>query len=201
MHPRPSPNPDLSLSRRILTGDEAAAESFFEENLDALYEFVHYRVGGDRGVAEDVVQDTMLVALERLSVYDGRSSLYTWLCGIAKNKIRAHRRKRRPVSMEDLLEAADPEIDAILAAVDREPLPDWVLERVETQELVGATLSSLSPDHRQALVDKYVEGLSVAEMAERAGRGQKATESTLHRARLSFARVFQLLAKKRGGEA
>jgi RNA polymerase sigma-70 factor (ECF subfamily) len=192
------PSPDLLLSRRILSGDEEAAAAFFREHLDALYEFVHYRVGGDRAQAEDVVQDTMLVALERLAAFDGASTLHTWLCGIAKNKIRSLRRARRPVSMEELLARADPEIDALLAAIEREPLPDWVLERQETQELVGATLSSLSPEHRRALVDKYIEGLSVPQMAARDGKGTKATESTLHRARLAFARVFELLAKRRG---
>ena len=83
---------DLRLRELILDGDGDAAETFFRRHLDALYEFVHYRVGGNRVVAEDVVQDTMLVALERLAAFDGGSSLHTWLCGIAKNKIRAQRR-------------------------------------------------------------------------------------------------------------
>jgi RNA polymerase sigma factor (sigma-70 family) len=123
------------------------------------------------------------------------------MCGIAKNKIRAQRRKRRPVLVEDLLEEADPEIDAILAAVDREPLPEWVLERAETSELVGATLSSLPPDYRELLVGKYLDGLSLVEIAARRGRSEKAAESTLHRARIAFGRIFTLLAKKRGGFA
>ena len=197
--PHPSHAGELALRDRILAGDEQAAESFFGRHLDTLYEFVHYRVGGDRALAEDVVQDTMLVALERLSAFDGRSSLHTWLCGIAKNKLRAHRRKRRPVLVEDLLSEADPEIDAILTQIDREPLPDWILERHETQELVGATLSSLPPDYRSVLVDKYLDGLSVKEIATRRGQGSKAAESSLHRARLAFSKVFQLLAGKRGG--
>ena len=196
--PQP-PHDDLAVRNRILDGDRIEAEAFYRSHLDTLYEFVHYRVGGNRALAEDVVQDTMLVALERLAAFDGRSSLHTWLCGIAKNKIRAHRRKRRPVLVEDLLEEADPEIDAILAAVDREPLPEWVLERQETQELVGATLSSLPPDYREVLVDKYLEGLSVNEIAARRGKGAKAAESRLQRARVAFGRVFSLLASKRGG--
>ena len=147
------------------------------------------------------MQDTLLVALQGMAGFDGRSTLHTWLCGIAKNKIRAHRRKRQPVLLEDLLADVDPEIDSILAAVDKEPLPEWVLERQETQELVGATLSSLPPDYRRALVQKYLEGMSVNQMAERGGKGTKATESTLHRARPAFAKVFQLLSKRRGGLA
>lgn len=190
---------ELELRDRILAGDRAAAEGFFRRHLDALFEFVHYRVGGNRSVAEDVVGETMLVAVERFATFDGRSSLHTWLCGIAKNKIRAQRREARAVPIAEVLEGADPEIDAILTAIDEEPLPEWILERRETRELVGATLSSLPPDYRSALVAKYVDGLSVSEMAARAGKGEKAAESTLHRARLAFARVFQLLAGRRGG--
>jgi RNA polymerase sigma-70 factor (ECF subfamily) len=189
---------ELALRDRILAGERGAAARLLDRHLDALYEFVHWRVGGDRQLAEDVVQDTFLVALDRLRTFDGRSSLHTWLCGIAKNRLRTERRRRRPASIEDLLEEADPEIDALLAAVDREPLPDWILERAETQELVGATLSSLPPDYRAALLGKYVEELSVEELARGAGKSVKSTESTLHRARLAFARVFQLLAKRRG---
>jgi RNA polymerase sigma-70 factor (ECF subfamily) len=197
----PARSPDLVVRDAILAGDRDAAEGFFRRHLGGLYEFVHYRVGGNRSVAEDLVQDTFLTALERLNAFDGRSNLHTWLTGIAKNKIRAHRRRLRPVRMEDLLEEADPEIEAILLAVDREPLPEGVLEREETKELVGATLSSLPPDYRDALVQKYVEELSTAEIAARAGKNEKAAESTLHRARLAFGRVFTLLAKKRGGFA
>ena len=191
--------PELRLRDRILSGDREAAEAFFEHHLEALYEFVHYRVGGDRGLAEDVVQDTMMVALEGLRGFDGRSSLHTWLCGIAKNKLRGFRKKRRPVLVEDLLAETDPEIDAILASVEREPLPDHVLERQETQELVGATLSSLPPEYRQVLVEKYLDERSVREIAARQGKHEKAAESTLFRARQAFGRIFTLLAERRGG--
>lgn len=197
----PTRSPDLTTRDAILAGDRLAAEGFFRVHLGALYEFVHWRVGGNRSVAEDLVQDTFVTALERLSAFDGRSSLHTWLCGIAKNKIRAHRRRLRPLAMEDVLAEADPEIEAILMAIDREPLPDAVLEREETKELVGATLSSLPPDYREALVQKYVEDLSTAEIAARSGKHEKAADSTLQRARTAFARVFTLLAKKRGGLA
>ena len=190
---------DRRLRDRILAGDRDAAERFFRGHLESLYEFVHYRVGGRRTLAEDVVQDTFLTAYQKLASFDGGSSLYTWLCGIARNKIREQRRARRPRALEDVLVDADAEIEAILADVAREPLPEWVLERKETGELVGATLSSLSPDHREALVGKYVEGLTTAELGRRAGRSEKAAESMLHRARVAFARVFGLLAHRKGG--
>ncbi|MBL8800687.1 MAG: RNA polymerase sigma factor [Planctomycetes bacterium] len=192
---------EIALRDRILAGDQDAARWLFEEHFDALYEFAHYRLGGERAQAEDVVQDTFVVALESLSSFDGRSSLHTWLCGIAKNKVRALRRKRRPAPLADVLDEADDEIDAVLARVSSEPLPDWALERKETRELVGATLSSLPPDYRRALVAKYVSGRSVAQIAQDVGRSEKAAESLLTRARAAFGEVFELLARKRGGEA
>jgi RNA polymerase sigma-70 factor (ECF subfamily) len=169
--------------------------------VDALYEFVHWRVGRDRAAAEDVVQDTFLVALQRLATFDGRSSLHTWLCGIAKNRIRMTRRKRRPASMADILQDADAEIFDVLAEIESTELPEWALEREETRALVGATLSSLPPDYRDALVQKYVDGLSVNEIAARAGKSPKPTESRLPRARVAFTRVFTRLNGRAGGQA
>jgi RNA polymerase sigma-70 factor (ECF subfamily) len=192
---------ELALRDALLSGDRAAAEGFFARHLDALYEWVHYRVGGNRVLTEDVVQDTFLTALERLSSFDGRSSLHTWLCGIARNKIRGERRRLRPVALEDVLAEADPEIEALLLSIEKTPLPEEVLDLAQTKELVGATLSSLPPEYRSALLAKYVEELPTSEIAARAGKQEKAAESTLHRARLAFARVFTLLAKRRGGLA
>ena len=190
---------DQELVERVLAGDREAAGELFERHLDGLYEFVHYRLSGDRALVEDVVQDTFLVAIESLASFDGRSSLHTWLCGIAKNKLRTHRRRRRPVPLEEVLEDSALEIDQILAQIEREPLPEEVLERAETRELVGATLSSLPPEYKRALLAKYVDDKSVAEIAAAAGKSTKSAESTLTRARAAFARVFELLARRRGG--
>lgn len=189
----------MSLRDRVLSGERSAAEALLAEHLDPLFQFVHWRLGGDEQGVEDLVQDTLLVALQRIDGFDGRSSLHTWLCGIAKNKIRDARRTRKPRSLQEAIEEADPEIDSILAEVAREPLPEHALERAETRDLVGATLSSLPPEYAEALVQKYVEGRSVAEIAKHRGKGDKAIESLLTRARSAFARVFELLAKKRGG--
>jgi RNA polymerase sigma-70 factor (ECF subfamily) len=192
---------DRELQRRLQSGERAAGAELVERHLAPLYEFVHYRVGGDRATVEDVVQDTFVVALATIGSFDGRSSLHGWLCGIAKNKLRGERRKRRPQPLADVLEESDAEIDAILAELDREDLPERALEARETRELVGAALASLPLDYRAALIGKYVDGKSTAELALETGKGVKAAESLLFRAREAFARVFQLLAKKRGGLA
>jgi RNA polymerase sigma-70 factor (ECF subfamily) len=189
---------ELRLRDRLLDGDRDTIESFFKGVFDPLYEFTYYRVGCDRTLAESIVQDTLTTGFEKLKDFEGRSTLHAWLYGIAKNKIRALRRARRPKSIDELLEDASAEIDAILVKIETEPLPDEVMERKETRELVGAALSSLPPNYREILIAKYVDDLQINEIANRSGRGFKATESLLQRARVAFARVFELLAKKRG---
>jgi RNA polymerase sigma-70 factor (ECF subfamily) len=201
MNPTATTPVELALRTRLARGEESAVHELVAAELEPLYEFVHYRLGADRALVEDVVQDTFVVALEKIESFDGRSSLCTWLCGIAKNKIRAARRVRRPRSLDRAIEEAEPEIDLILSEIQREAFPDQVLEAAETRELVGATMSSLPDDYREALLAKYVEGLSVDQMGLRAGKSEKAMESQLTRARNAFARVFELLAKKRGGLA
>ena len=197
----PAPAADLALKERLVRRERGAADELLERHLNGLYEFVHYRVGGDRHRAEDVVQDTFVAALEGIGGFDGRSDLHGWLCGIARNKLRSERRRARPRSLEEVLETADPEIDLILAEVARSPLPETVLERRQTKELVGAALSSLPPEYKRSLLAKYVDGASVADIARTSGKSTKAAESTLTRARVAFARVFELLAKGRGGTA
>lgn len=196
-----APSAEARLKTRILAGEAGAAAELLEEHLTPVYQFVHFRIGRDRALVEDVVQETFLTALQALGSWDGRSPLRGWLVGIAKNKIREARRKRAPMPLEDALAESDADIDSILADVAREPLPDHVLERRETSELVGAALSSLPADYQRALLDKYVEGRSTAEIARATGRSEKAAESLLTRSRTAFARVFELLAKKRGGLA
>lgn len=195
----PAPEPsEAALRRRILAGESGAAAELLDEHLTPVYQFVHFRIGRDRGLVEDVVQDTFLTALQSLGSWDGRSGLRGWLVGIARNKIREARRRRAPVPIEDVLAEADADIDAILADVAREPLPDHVLERRETSELVGAALSSLPAEYQRALLDKYVEGRSTSDIARATGRSAKAAESLLTRSRTAFARVFELLARRRG---
>lgn len=203
--PAPAPNElheaDLALRDRVLAGDRAAAEDLFARHVDSLYEYVSWRVGNDRGTAESIVQDALLVGFERLVDFAGRSSLHTWLCGIAKHKILNWRKKKRAVPMQDLLAQLDPEIDAILLGIETEDIPERVLMRRETRDLVGATLSSLPPEYREALLRKYVEDEPVAAIARSLGKSDKAAESTLTRARAAFTRVFELLVRRRGEEA
>jgi RNA polymerase sigma-70 factor (ECF subfamily) len=61
--------------------------------------------------------------------------------------------------------------------------PPELLEDLERAYVIRAALLCLSPEHRDVLLKKYLEGHSVAEIADRTGRTAKAVESLLSRAR------------------
>lgn len=192
------PDDDMRSSLRLaaeLKGRERSGlDRLVDEHGDALYEFILYRVGRHVGTAEDVTQETLLAAVQSIDRFDGRSALRTWLFGIAKNKIRESRRNQdRMRPLGDILIDADDEIFATLGRISEAPIPDEVIERQETQAMVGATLSSLPESYRSALTERYIEGRSVPETARLQGRGVKAAESTLHRAKRAFAEVFTLV--------
>ncbi len=67
-------------------------EKWFEEHGDGLYRFSLLRVG-DQTLAEDLVQETFLAALQSWESYKGQAPIRGWLLGIMKHKIVDHFRK------------------------------------------------------------------------------------------------------------
>jgi RNA polymerase sigma-70 factor (ECF subfamily) len=186
---------DLALARRLLNGDEAAFEEFFDRYFPRLFRFALARLDGNEDAAEDVVQRVLIRALAHLRTYRGEAALLTWLCTFCRREIsawREHEGKLREVSLFD----DRPEIRAVLetaAAIDSDD-PENTLRRRELSGLVQLTLDHLPGRYGDALEWKYMHGLSVHEIAERMGIGYKAAESLLTRARAAFREAFSFAA-------
>jgi RNA polymerase sigma-70 factor (ECF subfamily) len=187
-----------------MAGDPAAIRTLAREALDPLFGFVLYRVSGDRHLAEEVVQETLLQAIQRVAAYDperGGDRIYAWLTGLARNEIRRARAPmHRSVSLDTLWERMDRELLDVFTRLDSEPLGDEVLEREETRTMVNATMSQLPSHYRAALEAKYLDGRSVRDIAQSLGLSEKAVESQLGRARQAFRAAFTSLARNLGIE-
>jgi RNA polymerase sigma-70 factor, ECF subfamily len=186
---------DLDLARRVLAGDESAFDEFFAAYFPRLHRFARLRLGANDDSAEDVVQATLIKALDKLHTYRGEAPLFTWLCTFCRREISGwYRRAGRhaEVSLED----ERGEARGLLDPTALPPLDDpaQALDRRELTRLVHATLDLLPGNYADALEWKYIEGLSVAEIAERLGLGYKATESLLTRARQAFREQYSLAA-------
>jgi RNA polymerase sigma-70 factor (ECF subfamily) len=183
---------DKTTVRRMLAGDEAAFEELFETYFSGLYRFALARLDRNADAAEDVVQATLCKAITKLATYRGEAALFTWLCTFCRHEISAyHGRQQRSVQETPLIEDT-PEIRAALESLGAASAdtPDERLRRQELARLVRVTLDSLPPRYGDALEWKYIQELSVSDIAARLSVGPKAAESLLTRARQAFRDGF-----------
>jgi RNA polymerase sigma-70 factor (ECF subfamily) len=190
---------DAAWHARALRGDAAAVQALADALLEPLYRFCLYRVGRNRHLCEEVVQETLVRALRDLDHYDpprASNNIFPWVTGLARNEIhRALNRERAGASLEALWAKMDRELLTLYARLDSEPFADAVLLREETRELVNATMSQLPPHYREALEAKYVTGKSVRDLADLWRTTEKAVESQLTRARKAFRATFLALTR------
>ncbi len=156
MHPATATDEDLVRRLSGRHGDEAA-RALYRMLGPELYGFAVSRLG-DRGLAEEVVQDVFVQVWRHARQYDAaRGGVRTWIYGIARNAVldAERRRDRRPRAAP-----ADPgeEIDA------GDPVQSAVL-----RWQIGLAFARLTPEHRAIVHQTQVQGLKLREIAERTG--------------------------------
>jgi RNA polymerase sigma-70 factor (ECF subfamily) len=158
-----------------------ALVGLYDEALEAVYGYLKPRCG-DPALAEDLSAEAFLAACDAIERLQVSTVTIGWLIGIARHKLVDHWRRqardeRHLRAVADLVEVTADPWDAQIDAA--------VIER---------TLASLSSINRAALTLRYLDGLSVAQVAELLGRTIAATDQVLARARSSFRYHY-------GGEA
>ena len=157
-------------------------------------------MGQDADGAEEVAQAALCKVVRKLHTYRGEASLFTWVCTFCRWEISAWhaQRGRRGVAVELIEESAEVRgaLES-LSALGTEG-PRERLLRQEVGEVVRHVLDQLPSRYGDALEWKYVEGLSVKEIATRLGVGPKAAESLLTRARQAFRDAFATLQSQFG---
>lgn len=150
--------------------DRAGFAALVEEHQDKLRNFL-FRYTRSRQDAEDLTQDTFVKAYRNLHRYDSKYSFSTWLYTIARRTAYNHFRDRKPTeALEyDIVESSDrPDEEASL-----EDEKNWVWEAAQ----------NLKPDFREALSLKYIDDLSIEEIANIMGKSQTNVKIILFRAR------------------
>lgn len=146
--------------------------AFYRTHLPDVYGYLLRLCAGDRALAEDLTQDVWLALVEELRRGRSERADIRWLITVARSRfVDAARRERRRESKLELIRRAQPS--------DIEPSGSDVLDR----------LDRLLPMHRAVLVLRYVDGLSVPEIATAIGRNLTATNSLLARARSELRRA------------
>jgi RNA polymerase sigma-70 factor (ECF subfamily) len=136
---------------------EELVRSLYAEHGRSLLAYAT-RLTGDRGAAEDVVQETLVRAWKHADdLTEGKGSVRGWLLTVARNIVtdRARARAVRPAEVADV--------------VDRPPVEVDHSESVVNTMVVLDALDRVSPEHREVLVQLYYRGRSVSEAAKELG--------------------------------
>jgi RNA polymerase sigma-70 factor, ECF subfamily len=177
---------ERELVARVARGEEAATAELLRRFLDRVFRFVCPRVGYQEQDAEEVVQETFLSAVRLAPTFRGESSLFSWLCGIARKQVfyfHSNQRPERRGSPANTVSLDDEDVQLLQAALGAGPLEQEIVEQLSVRELVEGILTALPEAEREALLLRYVEDLSVREIAGIMRRSEKAVESLLRRAR------------------
>lgn len=183
------PASEQDLIARSNAGDGVAFGTLVRRYDDRMYRMVRSVCVSAPAEADDVYQDTFLTAYKKLSTFQGRSELGTWLYRVAANLcfMRLRAKKTRPTaSLGD-------------ATPDGAGGPEEAVRKKELSEAVTAALTSLAPEHRLAVVLRDVEGLSAAETARTLKISIPAVKSRLHRGRLALKARLAGFAEPRKG--
>jgi RNA polymerase sigma-70 factor, ECF subfamily len=159
------------------------------DQLESLYRYARL-LTGDPVLAEDVVQDTVLRALERAHQFRGESGLRTWLHRILHNVVvdRARRSAREVVvdEIEDRWRDDDYTVDQVAVA-------ERAADRAELED----ALLRLPDIHRTAVLLHDVEGWTVQEFADAVGIALPAAKQRLRRGRMALVTALATGAERR----
>jgi RNA polymerase sigma-70 factor (ECF subfamily) len=162
---------------------------WFESYFAVVHGFVRRRVATYPDLADDVTQDTFLVALRHIHEYDpDRGAMLPWLTYIARNCARKALRRARLV---DTVDTAEVGVGEGFVGLDAGPLPEELLARDEVVDRVHAALSALAPHHQRVLESHYFLEQPLKQIASAEATTVAAVKSLLHRARLAFKAAFE----------
>jgi len=174
---------EKKLINRILKGDKFALYFFYQTYHSKLLSFIKKRVK-DKSDAEELLQDVFLSGLESLRDFSQKSSLYTYLCAIAKYKIIDYYRKKK------ITQLFFSHFPALAKLVSKVLSPDDKLIEKELKSEIFQTLKKLKPIYQKIILLKYQEEKTIAQIAKILKISLKSTESLLFRARKKFAKLY-----------
>ncbi len=159
--------PTMPPSRPDLT--EAELIRTYRATIQPLYRYVSRRVGGDRALAEDLVQDTWMRALDAWPARGVPDQPLAWLIRVARNTMVSHFRRIQP-------ESVDP------ASIELEA-PGSVPDDPDAAAAVNWGLARLRRTHADVLEAFYFDAKGLREIAAETGTSERAVEGRLRRAR------------------
>ena len=161
------------LLQHVAKGDRAAFKTLFEFYQQPLFRYLVKTVR-DEAMARDLTNEVMLAVWRGAGRFAGRSSVSTWIFGIAHNQAISALRKRREDQLDDSWAEQ-------LADDGNTPFDD--VQQGDMRALLARLLGQLSPEHREVIQLTYYQGFSIKEIAEVADCPEGTVKTRMHYAR------------------
>ncbi len=147
---------DETLIKQIADGNKLAMRALFARHQLRVYRFA-LRIVRDSALADDVVSEAFVDAWQHAGRYEGRSTVSTWLLGIARHKALTIA-NRRPAESIDT--------EAAMNVVDPANTPEAELGQKDTGSIIRRCLTALSPEHAEIIDLVYYQEKSIKEIAD-----------------------------------
>jgi len=170
---------DVQLVRELVQGSEQALAALYDRYGEAIFAAAH-RLTADRGIAEEVVQETFLTLWNRAELFDPTAgSLAAWLHAIGRNRAvdRLRAAGRRPHLVGVISPSAD-ESDSqalervmasgtVVAGASQPPGPEEAADAAGLREALREAVRQMPEQERTVILLAYQEELSQSEIADR----------------------------------
>ena len=174
---------DKQLIAQILARDRRALAYFYTRYTPKLISYIRAKIHNPAD-CEEILQDTLFAFLEALRDFHGDSSISTFLYAICHHKIIDFYRRKK---IKQLVFSQMPNLETLISSQKN---PEEELDIVLLKEKIQTVLGRILPRYRTLLVSKYIENLSVSDIAGKFALSLKGAESQLFRARKAFVEIF-----------
>jgi RNA polymerase sigma-70 factor (ECF subfamily) len=182
---------DIKLANKISSHSESDFNHFFELYFPRLYRFTIVRIDGDEELTKEIVQETLISAIKNIKQYRGEAALFSWLCQINRNHINQYFRKNKLLKITSNI-TDSPNIREVFDNIQDviNHYPDKIYENDKLRDIITSTLDNLPNGYGDILEWKYLDKLSVVQIAEKLDTSEISIQSKLARARKSFKQVI-----------
>jgi RNA polymerase sigma-70 factor, ECF subfamily len=178
---------DGALITRIAGGDQLALRSLYARHNLRIHRFLT-RMLRDGGAVEDVLAEVFLDVWRQAGRFEGRSSVNTWLCGMARNKALAHLRKYPPITPTGEIDEPADEADS----------PETAAQKADKGAKIRLCIDRLGPEHRDVVDLVYYHEKSVEEVSQILGIPEATVKTRMFYARKKLSGLLAAAGIDRG---
>ncbi len=178
--------PDAQLVLSCLRGDGSSWEEIVRRHARRVHNLC-YRFTGNSTDAEDLTQEVFLRIYRTLGSYQSEHGAFaTWLSSVTRNLLVDHYRRTRRDRLTDSIDDAMPKVEETHVS----HTPHHAAEQAELSAQLQQALSQLSPELREAVILRDLQGLDYSEVQKVLQVPQGTVKSRINRGRIELARIL-----------